>query len=70
VRISAALGLLAPELADHVVRFITEPSSRSYMVACPAGLELCRKFVADDRERFRRLLTQQLRVSDLPLSEN
>jgi hypothetical protein len=58
-------GLLGPELADHVVRFITDPTSRTYMVAYPAGLGLCRDFVAGDAERFRRLLTEQLRVSDL-----
>ena len=58
-------GLLAPDLADHVVRFITDPSSRTYVVAYPAGLELCRTYVAGDPLRFRRLLTEQLRVSDL-----
>lgn len=58
-------GLLGPELADHVVRFITDPTSRTYMVAYPAGLGLCRDFVVGDAERFRRLLTEQLRVSDL-----
>jgi hypothetical protein len=57
--------LLAPELAGHVVRFISEPSSRTYMVAYPAGLQLCRDFVAGDAGRFRRLLTEQLRVGDL-----
>jgi hypothetical protein len=58
-------GLLGPELADHVVRFITDPSSRTYVVAYPAGLALCRDFVARDAGRFRRLLTEQLRVSAL-----
>jgi hypothetical protein len=53
------------DLADHVVRFITDPSSRTYVVAYPAGLELCRSYVAGDPRRFRRLLTEQLRVSDL-----
>ncbi|HEX7995388.1 MAG TPA: hypothetical protein VF506_15810 [Streptosporangiaceae bacterium] len=59
-------GLLAPELANHVVRFITDPSSRTYVVAYPAGLAVCREFVAGDAGRFRRLLTEQLRVSALP----
>ncbi|HKR69775.1 MAG TPA: hypothetical protein VJT16_13125 [Streptosporangiaceae bacterium] len=58
-------ALLAPDLAGHVVRFITEPSSRTYVIAYPAGLQLCRDFVAGDAGRFRRLLTEQLRVSDL-----
>jgi hypothetical protein len=61
-------GLLAPELADHVLRFMTEPSSRSYLIAYPAGLELCRNFVDGQPERFRQLLTEQLRVSDLDRS--
>ena len=58
-------ALLAPELTGHVVRFITEPSSRTYVIAYPAGLQLCRAFVAGDAGRFRRLLTEQLRISDL-----
>ncbi|MDR2987687.1 MAG: hypothetical protein LBV34_22905 [Nocardiopsaceae bacterium] len=58
-------GLLAPELAGHVVRFMTDPSSRTYVVAYPAGFELCRKFVDGDAGRFGRLVTEQLRVSDL-----
>ncbi len=28
-------GLLSPELASHVVRFITDPTSRSYIVTYP-----------------------------------
>jgi hypothetical protein len=58
-------GLLGPELAGHVVRFITDPTSRTYIVVYPAGLALCRDFVAGNVSRFRRLLTEQLRVSDL-----
>jgi hypothetical protein len=58
-------GLLGPELAGHVVRFITDPTSRTYIVVYPAGLGLCRDFVAGSADRFRRLLTEQLRVSDL-----
>ncbi len=61
-------GLLVPEIADHVLRFLTEPSSRSYMIAYPAGLRLCRNFTGGQPERFRRLLTEQLRVSDLTTS--
>lgn len=59
-------GLLGRELAGHVVRFITDPTSRTYVVAYPAGLALCRDFVAGDAGRFRRLLTEQLRVSAIP----
>jgi len=58
-------GLRAPEFAAHVVRFITEPSSRTYIVTYSAGRELCRGYVNGDAARFRSLLTEQIRVSDL-----
>ena len=57
--------LLTPELAAHVVRFLQEATSRTYIVTYPAGKELCRAYVADDPARFRRLLTEQVRVGDL-----
>ena len=58
-------GLMTPELAAHVIRFFNEPTSRSYVITYPAGRELCRSYVAGEPERFRRLLTEQVRVSDL-----
>ncbi len=58
-------GLMTPELAAHVIRFLTEPTSRTYIVTYPAGRELCRSYVAGEPERFRRLLTEQVRVRDL-----
>jgi hypothetical protein len=58
-------GLETPELTAHVIRFITEPSQRTYIVTYSAGRELCGAYVADDPERFRRLLTEQVRVRDL-----
>jgi hypothetical protein len=58
-------GLMSEELAAHLVRFITEPASRSYVICYPAGFELCETYVAGQPERFRRLLTEQVRVSDL-----
>jgi hypothetical protein len=58
-------GLMTPELADHVIRFLTEPTSRTYIVTYPAGRELCGSYVAGEPERFRRLLTEQVRVRDL-----
>ncbi len=57
--------LLTPELSAHVVRFLREPTSRTYIVTYPAGRELCRAYVADDSARFHRLLTEQVRVGDL-----
>jgi hypothetical protein len=58
-------GLLSQELAAHVVRFVTQPTTRTYIVTYPAGRELCRAYVAGEPERFRRLLTEQVRVRDL-----
>jgi hypothetical protein len=58
-------GLMSPELAAHLVRFLEEPTSRTYLVAYPAGRERCAAYVAGDPARFRRLLTEQVRVSDL-----
>jgi hypothetical protein len=58
-------GLMTPELAAHMVRFFTEPTSRTYVITYPAGRELCRSYVAGEPERFRRLLTEQVRVREL-----
>ena len=58
-------GLLNPEVAAHVIRFFKEPTSRTYVMTYPAGRELCSAYVAGDPERFRRLLTEQVRVGDL-----
>jgi hypothetical protein len=58
-------SLLTPDLAAHLIRFLTEPTSRSYVMNYSAGRELCRSYVAGEPERFRRLLTEQVRVRDL-----
>jgi hypothetical protein len=58
-------GLATPELARHAIRFMTEPTSRTYIVNYPAGLELCEGYVGGDPNRFRRLLTEQVRVGEL-----
>src|SRR6266487_3304116 len=58
-------GLMTPKLAAQMTRFLTEPTSRTYVITYPAGRELCRSYVAGDPERFHRLLTEQVRVRDL-----
>ncbi len=58
-------GLMTPELAAHLIRFLNEPTSRSYVLTYPAGRELCGSYVADRPERFERLLTEQVRVGEL-----
>ena len=58
-------GLMSQEIGAHVIRFLKEPTSRTYILTYAAGLELCRAYVADEPARFRRLLTEQVRVGDL-----
>ncbi len=58
-------GLETSEWAAHMIRFITEPAQRTYVHTYAAGRELCRVYVAGEPERFRRLLTEQVRVRDL-----
>jgi hypothetical protein len=58
-------ALEAPEWAAHMVRFVTEPTQRTYVCTYSAGRELCGAYVAGEPERFRRLLTEQVRVRDL-----
>ncbi len=58
-------GLLSPELAAHLIRFLTEPTSRTYVLTYAAGRRLCRDYLAGGPERFHRLLTEQVRVRDL-----
>ena len=58
-------GLLQADLAAHLLRFLREPTSRTYIVSYPAGHELCRRYAAGDPERVRRLLTEQVRVGEL-----
>ncbi len=55
----------SPELSAHLIRFLTDPNSRTYMLTYAAGRALCSAYVADDPDRFRRLLTEQVRVRDL-----
>ena len=58
-------GLMAPEWAAHMIRFFSEPTTRTYIHTYSAGRKLCRAYVAGEPERFRRLLTEQVRVRDL-----
>ena len=59
-------GMVDPQIAAQAVRFVQAPSSRSYSICYPAGRERCRAYVVGDVTRFRRLLTEQVRVRDLP----
>jgi hypothetical protein len=53
---------------DHVeksIEFLTDPTWRAYAATYTNGRELVERFVDGDRERFRRLLTEQLTPADL-----
>jgi hypothetical protein len=56
-------SLQTPDLVDHLIRFLQEPTSRAYIMNYPAGLELCTAY--EKRKGLRSLLTDRLRVRDL-----
>jgi len=58
-------ALMSPERAANSVRFVTDPTWRAYSVTYAAGRELCRAYVAGERSRFARLLTEQVTVAEL-----
>jgi hypothetical protein len=58
-------SLVDPERAAHGVSFVTDPTWRAYTINYSAGRDVCRAWVAGDPARFRRLLTEQVRVSEL-----
>jgi hypothetical protein len=58
-------GGLTEEIAGHLIRFMNEPTSRTYVMNYPAGFALCSRYVAGDAERFRKLLSSQIRVGEL-----
>jgi hypothetical protein len=58
-------GLMTAERSAHLIRFLREPTSRSYVLTYAAGQELCERWVGGDLGRFRRLLTEQVRVGEL-----
>jgi hypothetical protein len=58
-------SLTTRDEAAHNVRFVTDPTWRSYVITYSAGRELGLAWVDGDPERFARLLTEQIRVGDL-----
>jgi hypothetical protein len=58
-------ALLDPELSAHAIRFLQGPTARAYVICYPAGRELCEAYVGGDPGRFRRLLSEQLRIGEL-----
>jgi hypothetical protein len=58
-------AVVEPELAAHLIRFLREPTSRSYILNYAAGRKLGHAYVDGDPARFCRLLTERIRVRDL-----
>jgi hypothetical protein len=58
-------SLVPPDRAKHSIAFATDPTWRAYVITYTAGRDLCRAFVGDDRDKFRTLLTEHVRISDL-----
>ncbi len=57
--------LSTPDQAAIGVRFVTDPTWRAYAITYTAGERLCRAYVDGDPARFRRLLTEHVRVGEL-----
>jgi len=68
VEYAARWGLRPLEEARRSVSFVTDPTWRAYTITYSAGEDLCRAYVADDPARFRRLLTEHVRVGELSSS--
>jgi hypothetical protein len=58
-------GLNTRERAASSVEFLVHPTWRAYTSCYASGLELCRRYVGGDVQRFRRLLTEQFTPGDL-----
>ena len=58
-------ALAQPKRAAHTIAFVTDPTWRAYVVTYTEGLRLARAWVGDDLDRFRRLLTEPVRVGEL-----
>ena len=57
--------LIEGAAAAELMRFVRQPAHRTYVAVYPVGRELCQTFMNGDRQQVRRLLTEQVRVSDL-----
>jgi hypothetical protein len=62
---AAKWGLRTLEEAKHSVSFVTDPTWRAYTITYSAGRDLCRRYVREDPSRFRTLLTEHVRISEL-----
>ncbi len=53
------------EEARQSVAFVTDPTWRAYTITYTAGEALCKAYVQGDPARFRRLLTEPVRIREL-----
>ena len=58
-------ALASPQMSAHWFRFLSQHPSGAYVLTYAAGRDLCRAWVGDDLDRFRRLLRDQVRVAEL-----
>ena len=58
-------GLVSGQRARRLISFVTDPTWRAYATTYRDGRRLCRAYANGDRLRFRRLLTEQVRVEEL-----
>lgn len=58
-------SLQPPERVEQMVRSVETRPFRGSVFCYTEGLRLCREFAGDDPARFKRLLTEQLALSDL-----
>lgn len=59
------VALLPEARAERAVSFLTDPTWRAYVTTYTAGRRLCRVWTDGAPERFRRLVTEQVTVSEL-----
>jgi hypothetical protein len=58
-------ALMSPKWTAHMIRFFTEPTSRTYIFTYLAGRELCHSYVAGDPEGLPPSADREVRVRDL-----
>jgi hypothetical protein len=58
-------ALMSDRRAKQAMKFIVDPMWRPYVTTYEDGYDVCKRWVAGDRARFRRLLTEQLTPADL-----
>jgi len=58
-------GATTEQRARQGVRFVTDPTWRAYAITYSAGGDLARAYHGNDPARFKRLLTENVRISEL-----